>query len=1085
MNFVAMIFDSTVIANVEQLIASVYVELLVFVAGMVAYFTLFGTTLPKNAKQQKNKAKMERHLNVEHHEDAQNNDELGRVFQTAVETGDHRSVLRCWSAMKKTSDSPSIPLAQVVESMQRFKKDIPFILRELKGYFKKYPSECEISVINDLLDSLAKRLDSELMEKVVEMLPSLELSSDQRTYEIFLGMHFTTRNFQEVKTLVSEMKSRKITLTTRAICVIIKTELKAGNLDQALPHFRDLRNLWVNSGSSNVSPSTAPQHIVSQLVELVCREHRLAEFLPELGGVPISDDTVSIMLTECVRQRDVALTKSVEALARNRGVPLSDMTYTLLIKGFSTDGTKVHSLLDEIAQRKQECSADLALAVIGYCSQTKDVALADRLYQCTVLAKQPQVLSALIRLYADNECHEKACDVYESELKRVESVKSGVSNHRAMLLDTHVERSLMNAALRCGRSNLANCLLDSPSGHIAKHITMIRNCAAENNLQGAMRVFDSLKQSGAEMNTVIYNTVLDACVECRDMSAAESWMSQMKEVGMVDVVSFNTLIKAHLMKQNFTRARGVIDQMKSQGVQPNRVTFNELINAMVTKGGEAERSRIWDTIAEMKATEVKPNQVTCSILLKSLNGRSRHNDVMKTMDLLNAMDEAMDEVLLSSVVEACVRIGKPELLASKLRQLEDGNGITVNGSHTFGSLIKAYGHSRDIDGVWRCWKEMRSRHIRPTSITLGCMVEAVVSNGDTEGAYELIHQMHDDQQCCDALNSVIYCSVLKGFTREKKIERVWSVYDEMVKKGIELSIVTYNTLIDACARCGRMEHVDDILSDMNKHSIKPNVITFSTMLKGHCQMGSIQTAFSVLENMKRDTKLKPDEIMYNSLLDGCAQNNLVDEGLGLLKEMQAEGVTPSNFTLSILVKMMNRARKLSSAFNLVDEITAKYGFKANVHVYTNLIQACISNRQLQKGMAVLETMVVKEKIAPENRTYAILVRACITQGQFEQAIGLLRGALGLPGLTSTLAASPSLAVCQSLDYALVNEALVSLAEHRQAQEAAVSLLSDIKQQKPRVRVDSSTQRRVMGLCSATESSISSKGGGKGWNRFNR
>ena len=36
---------------------------------------------------------------------------------------------------------------------------------------------------------------------------------------------------------------------------------------------------------------------------------------------------------------------------------------------------------------------------------------------------------------------------------------------------------------------------------------------------------------------------------------------------------------------------------------------------------------------------------------------------------------------------------------------------------------------------------MRNRHIAPTPITLGCMVEAVVSNGDTEGAFDLIHTM--------------------------------------------------------------------------------------------------------------------------------------------------------------------------------------------------------------------------------------------------------------------------------------------------------------------------------------------------------
>ena len=34
--------------------------------------------------------------------------------------------------------------------------------------------------------------------------------------------------------------------------------------------------------------------------------------------------------------------------------------------------------------------------------------------------------------------------------------------------------------------------------------------------------------------------------------------------------------------------------------------------------------------------------------------------------------------------------------------------------------------------------------------------EAVVSNGDIEGGYELIHQMQDDDQCREALNSVIY-----------------------------------------------------------------------------------------------------------------------------------------------------------------------------------------------------------------------------------------------------------------------------------------------------------------------------------------
>merc|ERR1719247_3132017 len=152
-----------------------------------------------------------------------------------------------------------------------------------------------------------------------------------------------------------------------------------------------------------------------------------------------------------------------------------------------------------------------------------------------------------------------------------------------------------------------------------------------------------------------------------------------------------------------------MDDLRKAGLEPNRVTFNELINALVTKGGESRRKQMRDIVDEMNAAGVKPNQVTISILLKNLNSYSCQKDVMNTMDLITTMDEPMDEVLLSSVVEACVRIGKPDLLASKLKQLQGNPAIAINGSHTFGSLIKAYGHAKDVDGIWRCWREMRSR----------------------------------------------------------------------------------------------------------------------------------------------------------------------------------------------------------------------------------------------------------------------------------------------------------------------------------------------------------------------------------------
>ena len=41
-------------------------------------------------------------------------------------------------------------------------------------------------------------------------------------------------------------------------------------------------------------------------------------------------------------------------------------------------------------------------------------------------------------------------------------------------------------------------------------------------------------------------------------------------------------------------------------------------------------------------------------------------------------------------------------------------------------------------------------------------------------------------------------------------------------------------------------------------------------------------------------------------------------------------VVPSNYTLSILCKLLGRARRLEQAFETVKTFTREYGFKANI-----------------------------------------------------------------------------------------------------------------------------------------------------------
>eukprot|EP00448_Togula_jolla_P035294 CAMPEP_0170640568 /NCGR_PEP_ID=MMETSP0224-20130122/40296_1 /TAXON_ID=285029 /ORGANISM="Togula jolla, Strain CCCM 725" /LENGTH=1023 /DNA_ID=CAMNT_0010971087 /DNA_START=103 /DNA_END=3174 /DNA_ORIENTATION=+ len=928
------------------------------------------------------------------------------------------------------------------------------ILLEIEASLQRHLGQEErMRAVNDLLSVLSRRQDFDFADKVVRLLPAVGLQPDSQTYEILLNMQFMSRNYQSVARIVGRMKAEGVPFTTRSSVILLKVALKQDKFAEAKIHFRELSAVISKRvGEATSSPSAAPKNIILQMVECACLDRQLENLLPELTGMPLTEEVIQLMLSECLRCKDQALAQKVEKLARDQKFPLSDAMYALLVRNLANEPRLVEEIYAEVLERGSMMSPELVLAFLSFCSLTGLASFADKLFE-NCHPTQPAVLSHFIRFYAENHQYEKACDLYEK-------------HSRSLGTDLKLERSVMNASMSCGRTELAKRLLDSGPSDVSKHIAMMRNCAASKNLQGVFAVFQALQDTGGDISSVVYNTVLDACVECHDMRAAEEWMEKTKLAGHLDVVTYNTMIKAHLHSGNFEKARALMEEMAAAGLQPNRVTFNELVNALVGKGGAGGQKKIWGIIDEMQAVGMRPNQVTCSILLKALDVRSAPEDVEKTMGLIRSMEEPMDEVLLSSVVEACVRIGKPEFLSMKLKELHANDKVKICGSHTFGSLIKAYGFAKDVAGVWSCWGEMRSRHIRPTSITLGCMVEAVVHNGDTEGGYELIHQMQEDENCRSALNSVIYCSVLKGFAREKNLERVFAVYKEMQERQLDFSTVTYNTIIDACARCGRVDYLPAILEDMQKNRIRPNVITFSTMLKGHCQTGDIQKGFAILEQMKKEAGLKPDEIMYNSLLDGCAQHAHIDEGLRVLQQMQEDGVKPSNYTLSILVKLMGRARRLDAAFDLMKQVARKFSISPNVHVYTNLIQACIGNRQLQRALETLELMI-KEQVQPESRTYAILLRASLSHGLYDQAEGLLRAALGLKEAAPAFLRTP-VASCPSLDEAVVNEMLIQLSKTREG--PTIDLISEIKACRPRVRIDAATVRRVMapGLRQATK-----------------
>merc|ERR1719335_1629760 len=365
--------------------------------------------------------------------------------------------------------------------------------------------------------------------------------------------------------------------------------------------------------------------------------------------------------------------------------------------------------------------------------------------------------ASLLQVYSVCELHDTVCDIYQNEMVP-----------RSIKPDSQIGDIIMKSAMQCGRNNLAQSVFAGAAGDISKHLAMIKACSREKNLQGAIDVFERLKSSGSSLNSMAYNSLLDACIQCNDTAHARKLFEQMKVDAIIDVVSFNIMLKMALREKRHDEAEQLLSEMRAHGFQPNKITYNELINSKVEAG---DRNGVWEVLGQMRKQGESPNSVTCSILLKTLTQRSSKQDVKCTMDLVDQMEDPMDEVLFSSVIEACLRIGQLDLLSRQMQKYARQGGLIALTAPTYGSMIKAYGQARDVERMWELWHEMEKRQVKPTAITIGCMIDALVNN-------------------------VIYSTVLKGFAMTKQTERLFVVYAEIRDQGVQANTITYNTMID-------------------------------------------------------------------------------------------------------------------------------------------------------------------------------------------------------------------------------------------------------------------------------------------------
>ena len=84
----------------------------------------------------------------------------------------------------------------------------------------------------------------------------------------------------------------------------------------------------------------------------------------------------------------------------------------------------------------------------------------------------------------------------------------------------------------------------------------------------------------------------------------------------------------------------------------------------------------------------------CSIMMKGLKHSTSRDDVDNTLNLIEQASVVPDEVLVNTLLDACIRLRDVKRLTSALSAFR--NSGAVPSEHAYGTVLRAYGHARAL-----------------------------------------------------------------------------------------------------------------------------------------------------------------------------------------------------------------------------------------------------------------------------------------------------------------------------------------------------------------------------------------------------
>lgn len=227
----------------------------------------------------------------------------------------------------------------------------------------------------------------------------------------------------------------------------------------------------------------------------------------------------------------------------------------------------------------------------------------------------------------------------------------------------------------------------------------------------------------------------------------------------------------------------------------------------------------------------------------------------------------------------------------------------------------------------------------------------------------------------------VYNSILDVLVKEDIDVARKFFREKMMGSKVQGDAYTFGILMKGVCLTNRIFDGFKLLALMKSSPVKPNTVIYNTLLHALCRNGKVGRARSLMNEV-----MEPNDITFNIMISGyCKEENLV-QALVLLEKSFSSGFVPDVVTLTKVLELVCGAGRLMEAVEILERVEARGG-AVDAFAYNTLIKGFCRSGKVKVGLRLLKDMEIKGCL-PNIDTYNILITAFCETKMLDSAIDM-------------------------------------------------------------------------------------------------